>query len=56
MKYKVYRSQEFVIGGYTIGSPSDALFVGCYETGKLRPLSGRKPSRSAALSVGRRSK
>ena len=31
VKYKINRSQEFVIGGYTVGNPFDALIVGCYE-------------------------
>lgn len=31
VKYKINRSQEFVIGGYTAGNPFDALIVGCYE-------------------------
>ena len=32
VKYKINRSQEFVIGGYTVGiDPFDALIVGCYE-------------------------
>jgi len=35
LKYKINRSQEFVIGGYTLGNPFDALMVGCYEGGKL---------------------
>src|ERR1044072_8410480 len=37
LKYKIKKSQEFVIGGYTMGgNPFDALIVGCYEAGKLR--------------------
>jgi bifunctional non-homologous end joining protein LigD len=40
LKYKLNRSQEFVIGGYTVGiDPFDALIVGCYEAGKLRYVS-----------------
>ena len=35
VKYKVNRGQELVIGGYTPGSPFDALIVGYYEDGKL---------------------
>lgn len=35
VKYKVYKSQEFVIGGYTIGNPLDALVVGYYQDGRL---------------------
>jgi bifunctional non-homologous end joining protein LigD len=40
VKYKINRSQEFVIGGYTVSiDPFDALIVGCYEDGKLRYVS-----------------
>jgi bifunctional non-homologous end joining protein LigD len=40
VKYKINHSQEFVIGGYTLGSdPFDALIIGCYEAGKLRYVS-----------------
>jgi bifunctional non-homologous end joining protein LigD len=40
LKYKINRSQEFVIGGYTVGiDPFDALIVGCYEGRKLRYVS-----------------
>jgi len=40
VKFKVQRSQEFVIGGYTLGiEPFDALIVGCYEANKLRYVS-----------------
>ena len=35
VKYKVNRGQELVIGGYTPGSPFDALIVGYYEGEKL---------------------
>jgi bifunctional non-homologous end joining protein LigD len=31
LKYKVNKSQEFVIGGYTPGNPLDALIVGYYD-------------------------
>jgi ATP-dependent DNA ligase len=31
VKYRVNRGQEFVIGGYTLGNPFDALIVGYYE-------------------------
>jgi DNA ligase D-like protein (predicted ligase) len=34
-KYKINRTQEFVIAGYTPGTPFDALIVGCYQGGKL---------------------
>jgi bifunctional non-homologous end joining protein LigD len=34
-KYKVNQGQEFVIGGYTVGNPFDALIVGYYEDAKL---------------------
>ena len=36
VKYKIHKSQEFVIGGYTAGNPFDALIVGCYEADKLK--------------------
>ena len=36
LKYKLHKSQEFVIGGYTMGNPFDALIVGCYDAGKLK--------------------
>lgn len=37
VKFKINKSQEFVIGGYTLGgNPFDALIVGCYADGKLR--------------------
>jgi ATP-dependent DNA ligase len=35
LKYKINRSQEFVIGGYTPGNPFDAVIVGYYQDGKL---------------------
>jgi ATP-dependent DNA ligase len=35
VKYKVNRRQEFVIGGYTLGNPFDALIVGYYEGKRL---------------------
>ena len=35
MKYRINRGQEFVIGGYTPGSPFDALIVGYYEGDRL---------------------
>ena len=36
VKYKLNRSQEFVIGGYTAGNPFDALIVGYYDGGQLK--------------------
>lgn len=37
LKYKINRSQEFVIGGWTPGvNPFDALIVGCYEGADLK--------------------
>src|SRR5207253_1576253 len=36
VKYKINRSQEFVIGGYTLGNPFDALIVGFYEGAELK--------------------
>ena len=35
LKYKVNKSQEFVIGGYTSGNPLDAVIVGYYAGDKL---------------------
>ncbi|MCE3242412.1 MAG: dependent ligase, partial [Deltaproteobacteria bacterium] len=35
LKYKVNKSQEFVIGGYTRGNPLDAVIVGHYDGDKL---------------------
>ena len=35
-KYKINRSQEFVIGGYTPGNPFDALIVGYYDGAELK--------------------
>jgi DNA ligase D-like protein (predicted ligase) len=35
LKYKVNKSQEFVIGGYTPGNPLDSVIVGYYEGDKL---------------------
>jgi DNA ligase D-like protein (predicted ligase) len=35
VKHKVNKAQEFVIGGYTLGNPIDALIVGYYQDGKL---------------------
>ena len=35
LKYKLNHSEEFVIGGYTPGSPFDALIVGDYHEDKL---------------------
>ena len=36
LKHKIYRSQEFVIAGYTPGNPFDALIVGYYEGAELK--------------------
>jgi ATP-dependent DNA ligase len=36
LKYKINRSQEFVIGGYTAGNPFDALIVGYYDGAELK--------------------
>ena len=36
LKYKLNKSQEFVIGGFTPGNPFDALIVGCYEGDNLK--------------------
>jgi bifunctional non-homologous end joining protein LigD len=35
LKYRVNRTQEFVIGGYTAGNPFDALVVGYYDGDRL---------------------
>lgn len=35
LKYKVNKSREFVIGGYTPGNPLDAVLVGYYERDRL---------------------
>jgi bifunctional non-homologous end joining protein LigD len=35
VKYKINRSQELVVGGYTPGHPFDALIVGYYDNGEL---------------------
>ena len=35
LKYRINQGQEFVIGGYTLGNPIDALIVGYYQDGKL---------------------
>ena len=39
LKFKLNAAQEFVIGGYTLGNPFDALIVGCYDNGELRYVS-----------------
>lgn len=36
LKYKINRSQEFVIGGYTAGNPFDALIVGVFDGAELK--------------------
>jgi DNA ligase D-like protein (predicted ligase) len=36
LKYKINRSQEFVVGGYTPGNPFDALIVGYYKGAELK--------------------
>ena len=35
LKFKISRSQPFVIGGYTPGNPLDAIIVGYYKAGRL---------------------
>jgi DNA ligase D-like protein (predicted ligase) len=35
LKMRVNRGQEFVIGGYTVGNPFDALIFGYYDKGAL---------------------
>ncbi len=54
MKMKVHRGQEFVIGGYTIGTRTfDALIIGYYENGRLlyasRTRNGFTPALRAQL-------
>jgi bifunctional non-homologous end joining protein LigD len=39
LKFKLNGVQEFVIGGYTLGNPFDALIVGCYDDRELRYVS-----------------
>lgn len=36
VKYMLKRSQKFVISGYTVGNPFDALIVGCYDGRDLK--------------------
>ena len=52
-KMRVNRGQEFVIGGYTVGNPFDALVFGYYEGGRLlyaaRTRSGFTPATRALL-------
>jgi bifunctional non-homologous end joining protein LigD len=35
LKYKINQGQEFVIGGYTLGHPFDAVIIGYYRDGQL---------------------
>jgi bifunctional non-homologous end joining protein LigD len=52
-KMRINAGQEFVIGGYTVGNPFDALVFGYYENGTLhyaaRTRSGFTPSLRNAL-------
>jgi ATP dependent DNA ligase domain len=48
VKYKINRSQEFVIGGYTVGNPFDALIVGCYEDRSTLRFQGQGRIQSSA--------
>jgi hypothetical protein len=52
-KMRVNSGQEFVIAGYTIGSPFDALVLGYYEQDRLiyaaRTRNGYTPASRAAL-------
>jgi bifunctional non-homologous end joining protein LigD len=54
MKMRINRGQEFVIGGYTVGNPFDALIFGYYEDDRLiyaaRTRSGFTPAVRAQLS------
>jgi DNA ligase D-like protein (predicted ligase) len=53
LKMRVNRGQEFVIGGYTIGNPFDALIFGYYRDGELiyaaRTRNGFTPATRAQL-------
>jgi DNA ligase D-like protein (predicted ligase) len=53
LKMRVNRGQEFVIGGYTIGNPFDALIFGYYLNGALiyaaRTRNGFTPATRAQL-------
>jgi bifunctional non-homologous end joining protein LigD len=54
MKMRINRGQEFVIGGYTLGTNGfDAIVLGCYEGGKLiyvaRTRNGFTPAARVAL-------
>jgi ATP-dependent DNA ligase len=53
LKMRVNRGQEFVIGGYTVGNPFDALIFGYYQDGKLlyaaRTRNGFTPATRAQL-------
>jgi DNA ligase D-like protein (predicted ligase) len=53
LKMRVNRGQEFVIGGYTIGNPFDALIFGYYQDGQLlyaaRTRNGFTPATRAKL-------
>ena len=54
-KMRVNKSQEFVIGGYTLGNPFDALVFGYYEDKRLmyvaRTRNGFSPSSRRLLSA-----
>jgi DNA ligase D-like protein (predicted ligase) len=53
LKMRVNRGQEFVIGGYTVGAPFDALIFGYYAAGQLiyaaRTRNGFRPNVRADL-------
>ena len=50
MKMRINRGQEFVIGGYTIGTRTfDALIIGYYENGRLRYASRTRNGFTPAL-------
>jgi ATP-dependent DNA ligase len=52
-KMRINLGQEFVIGGYTVGNPFDALVLGYYESDRLiyvaRTRNGFTPSSRIAL-------
>lgn len=50
-KMRVNQAQEFVIGGYTIGNPFDALIFGCYRDDGLRYVARRRSGFTPARRV-----
>jgi ATP-dependent DNA ligase len=52
VKYKVNKGHEFVVGGYTVGNPFDALVVAYYEKERLIYV-GKARNGFAPQSAGR---